>query len=115
MMQKTKEKKELLLKEIEARKKDFHHAKREKVNVKRLLSKDLELLTSQNVDPEDSVYKEKVNKSAEQLNMYNQIMKDAQSQIKSKEEALKKINGISFDPHDQEMKTNESAMKTDGL
>ena len=50
-------------------------------------------MTSQNVDPEDPVYKQKVNKSAKQLSMYNQIMKDAQSQIKSKEEALKKALG----------------------
>ena len=47
--------------------------------------------------------------------VYNQIMKDAQNVIKSKEEALKKINGISFDPHDRKTKTNESAINTDGI
>ena len=52
--------------------------RKKKLNVKRFLSKELELLSSQNIDPEDPVYKQKVNESAEQLNIYNQIMKNAQ-------------------------------------
>ena len=77
--------------------KEVLDVKKEKLNVKRLLSNELQLLSSQNVDPEDPVYKEKMNKSAAQLNVYNQILDDAKTVIKSKEEALKEIDAISFD------------------
>ena len=108
-----RKRRESILREIEMKKKEVLHAKKEKLNVKRLLSNELQLLSSKNVDPEDPVYKEKMNKSAEQLNIYNQIMKDAQTVIKSKEAVLKGIDGIAFDPHDGKM--DVSAMNKDSL
>ena len=54
-----------------------------------------------------------MNKSVEQLNVYNLITKDAQTVIKSKEAVLKGIDGIAFDPHDGKM--DVSAMNKDSL
>ena len=86
---------------------EFLHAKKEKLNVKRLLSNELQLLSSKNVDPEDTVYKEKVKKSSEQLNVYNQIMKDAQNEIKLKEAALKEVDGIDIVINDKSSETKK--------
>ena len=54
-------------------------------------------MSSNNVDPDDPVYIQQVNKFSEQLQCYNQIMKDAQKQIKLKEAALKEIDGMVLD------------------
>ena len=95
------------------KKKEVLDAKEEKLNVKQLLSNELQLLSSQNVDPEDPVYKEKINKSGGQLNIYNKILKDAKTVIKSKEAALKEIDDIGFDLDDR--KLDVSAMNRDSL
>ena len=85
-----------------------------KLNVKQLLANELKLLSSKNVNPEDPVYEEKVNKLAEQVNVYNQIMKDAQNEIRLKEVALKEIDGIDIDDtHDRKM--NVSTMNRENL
>ena len=106
-------KRELILKEIELKKKEVLDAKEEKLNVKQLLSNELQLLSSQNIDPEDPVYKEKINKSGGQLNIYNKILKDAKTVIKSKEAALKEIDDIGFDLDDR--KLDVSSMNRDSL
>ena len=92
-------KRESILKEIEMKNKELQHAKKEKLKIKQLLSKD--------VDPEDPVYKEKLNKSTKQLNVYNQIMKDAQTIIKSKEAALTEIDGVTIDTSDDNCEIEE--------
>ena len=59
-----------------------------------------------NVDPEDPVHKEKVNNLAEQVNVYNQIMKDAQNEIKMKEVALKEIDDLVINSMSPERKVS---------
>merc|ERR1712013_851531 len=101
------------IKEIEMKKKELVHAKKEKLDVKLLLSKDLELLSSKNIDPEDLVYQQRLKKSAEQMKACNEIIKDIQNEIKWKETAIKEIDEIAIDINDNksEIQQNGEGMK----
>merc|ERR1712013_366255 len=95
------------------KKKELIHAKKEKLDVKLLLSKDLELLSSKNIDPEDLVYQQRLKKSAEQMKVCNEIIKDIQNEIKRKETAIKEIDEIAIDINDNksEIQQNDEGMK----